>query len=677
MNSVCLAIPEGDKPEAIEACVASDSAAALQVLVIGSGPVGVRVANEILDRTPYARVHLFSNEPFQPYNRVQLSSLLAGEVSPTDIELPLPVVKHQHRFTFSIAAVTAIHPGEKRIEDAIGNVHSYDKLIIATGARAHVPHIPGINHQGVYTFRNLKDAESLYGRVARSRHMVVVGGGLLGLEAARGLLRFNTMVTLIQQGSHLMNRQLDEESAANLQHQVEALGIRVITNAGVREILGDSRVTGVKTRSGELISCDTVLLCAGIKPNVELAREARLQVANGIVVDDNMQTSSPDIYAIGECSEHQGVTYGLVNPGYEQASVVADRISGGHACYSGTQTVSRLKVVGEQVVSFGEVADIRQRPMQQILVHRNTKQNIYRKIIIHKGAVIGALGTGAWPESGRLQEAYKSGRHIWRWQQLLFIATGRLWPFKNADDVRKWPASAIVCQCNGVTQGALNEACASLAVSGQPSVSCLGAATGAGMVCGSCKPLLSQMLGDGAKLEKSQGWLWLLVGSLLALAITSLQLLMPEAKVADSVQADRWFESIWNDKFWKQVTGFSLLGMTIIGLLMSLRKRLGFTWMGKFGYWRLLHSFLGVACAAMLIFHTGFHLGENLNQLLMLSFVGVLVLGATAGAVTGLLHRLPAAQAQTIQKSLNYLHIVIAWPLPALLAAHIFSVYYF
>jgi nitrite reductase (NADH) large subunit len=458
---------------------------------------------------------------------------------------------------------------------------------------------------------------------------------------------------------------------------MEALGIRVITNAGVREILGADRVTGVKTRSGELINCDTVLLCAGIKPNVELAREARLRVGNGIVVDNFMQTSSPDIYAIGECSEHQGVTYGLVNPGYEQASVVADRISGGQASYDGTQTVSRLKVVGEQVVSFGEVTDIRQRAMQQVLVYRNGAQKIYRKIILHKGRIIGALGTGPWSESGRVQEAFKSGRHIWHWQSLLFRTTGRLWPLKDADDVRKWPASAIVCQCNGITQGQLTAACQALSVSAEPTVACLGAATGAGTVCGSCKPLLAQMLGGGAKLEKSQGWLWLLFGSLLALAITSLQLFIPEAHVADSVQADRWFESIWNDKFWKQVTGFSLLGMTIVGLLMSLRKRLGFTWMGNFGYWRLLHSFLGVACAAMLIFHTGFHLGENLNQLLMLSFLGVLVLGASAGAVTGLLHRLPAAQAQSIQKSLNYLHIVIAWPLPALLAAHIFSVYYF
>lgn len=676
MSSVCLAIPEDEMPSVTEISVTDEVADVLRVLVIGSGPVGVRVANEILDRTPNARVHLFSNEPFQPYNRVQLSSLLAGEVTPTDIELPLPA-NHRQRFTFSIAAVTQIHAGEKRIEDALGNEHAYDKLVIATGARAHVPQIPGIDNQGVYTFRNLKDAESLYGRVARSRHIVVMGGGLLGLEAARGLLRFNTKVTLIQQGSHLMNRQLDEESAIQLQQQVEDLGIRVVTNAGVREILGDDRVTGVKTRSDEIINCDSVLLCAGIKPNVSLAREARLQVANGIVVNDAMQTSSPDIYAAGECSEHQGVTYGLVNPGYEQASVVADRISGGHASYGGTQTVSRLKVVGEQVVSFGEVADIRQRPMQQVLVYRNTKQKVYRKVIIHKGVLIGALGTGEWPESGRLQEAYKSGRHIWRWQHLLFVTTGRLWPLKNADDVRKWPASAIVCQCNGVTQGTLSEACQSLAVSAQPTVACLGAATGAGTVCGSCKPLLTQMLGEGAKLEKNQGWLWLLIGSALALMFAAFQVFMPEAQVADSVQADRWFESIWNDKFWKQVTGFSLLGMTVIGLLMSLRKRLGFTWMGKFAYWRLAHSFLGVACALMLVFHTGFHLGENLNQLLMLSFLGVLVLGAAAGVIAGLLHRLPASQAQMIQKVINYLHIVIAWPLPALLAAHIFSVYYF
>ncbi len=657
------------------AVMTQEPAVVQRVVIVGSGPVGVRVANEILDRSPLARIHLFSNEPFQPYNRVQLSSLLAGEVSPSDIDLPLP--RGKERFSFHISSITAIDPYKKSVEDALGHKHTYDKLVIATGARAHVPQIPGVGKNGVYSFRNLKDAESLYSRVARTRHVVVVGGGLLGLEAARGLLRFNTQVTLIQQGSRLMNRQLDDEAAAMLQHQVELLGIRVITNAGVREVLGDARVTGVKTRSGEVIDCDTVLMCAGIKPNVELAREARLSVANGIVVNDHMQSSNADIFAVGECCEHQGVTYGLVNPGYEQASIAADCIGGGQSLYGGTQTVSRLKVIGEQVISFGEVTDLLQRPLQKVVVFRDKKRSVYRKLVLHKGRLIGALGMGEWSESGRLQEAFKSGRHIWAWQLWLFKTTGRLWPFKDADDVRKWPATAIVCQCNGITQGQLQRVCETSAAPSVMTAADLGMATGAGMVCGSCKPLLSQMLGGNSAQEKAVAWQWLLLGSLLTLVVVAMQALMPEAKVADSVLTDRWFESIWNDKFWKQFTGFSLLAMTVIGLLMSLRKRLNWQWMGNFSYWRLLHSLLGVACAALLIFHTGFHLGENLNQWLMFSFLGVLLLGAGAGVTTGLMHRIPAAYARRIQKTINYLHIVIAWPLPALLAAHIFSVYYF
>ncbi len=674
MNNACLAI-EQDQQGMNASVMIQEPFVAQRVVVVGSGPVGVRVVNEILARSPDTNVDLFSNEPFQPYNRVQLSSLLAGEVSPSDIDLPLPQSKE--RFSFHIATITAIDPYKKAVEDALGKIHTYDKLVIATGARAHIPQIPGISIPGVYSFRNLKDAESLYSRAARARHVVVVGGGLLGLEAARGLLRFNTQVTLIQQGSRLMNRQLDEEAAAILQHQVEALGIRVITNAGVREIQGDARVTGVKTRSGEHISCDTVLMCAGIKPNVEVARRAHLSVARGIVVNDQMQTSNDDIFAVGECCEHLGVTYGLVNPGYEQASIVADRIGGGQSLYGGTQTVSRLKVIGEQVISFGEVVDLLQRPLQQIVVYRDKKRSIYRKLVLHKGHLIGALGIGEWAESGRLQEAFKSERHIWGWQLLLFKVTGRLWPLKDADDVRKWPAASIVCQCNGITQGQLRKACSSFSTEQSLTVSDLGLATGAGMVCGSCKPLLGQLLGGNATQEKSVAWQWLLLGSLLAFVIVAMQAMMPEAQVADSVQQERWFESIWNNKFWKQFTGFSLLGMTIIGLLMSLRKRFNWQWMGNFTYWRLLHSFLGAGCAVLLIFHTGFHLGENLNHWLMLSFLGVLVLGAGAGAAAGLMHRIPAAHARRIQQSINYLHIVIAWPLPALLAAHIFSVYYF
>jgi nitrite reductase (NADH) large subunit len=641
------------------------------ILVIGSGPAGMRFVDELLRRRSTARVHLFSNEPFQPYNRVLLSSLLSGDRTPEQIELPFPDLSDYPNFTYSTATICDIDTGGQTVGDSLGRRFAYDKLVIATGARAHVPSIDGVQRQGVYTFRNMKDAHALYSRVARARHLVIVGGGVLGLEAARGLSRLSTRVTVIQQGERLMNRQLDDPAAALLMQKVRALGIEVITNSGVREVLGNGRVTAIRTRDGQVLACDTVLLCAGIRPNMELARSARLKVATGILVNDSLQTSDPHVYAIGECCEHRGKTYGLVSPGLEQAAVAAEAVAGGNACYQGSTTVSRLKVIGEDVVSIGDVNDLPQRPAQREITFRHRRQQKYRKLVLHKGRLIGAVGFGPWAEFRRIEESYKSGRRIWPWQWLMFWVLGRLWLLQGAGDVSRWPLSSIICQCNQIALQDLKQAQAD----GCSSVDALGEATRAGTVCGSCRPMLSQIL--GTRLERARAWPFLLAGSFMAVVAALIMMFLPAAQVSESVQAVGWFERIWNDKDWKQVSGFSLLGLVLIGLLMSLRKRLGWTWMGAFFGWRLLHVALGTVSAGLLMLHTGFHLGENLNRLLMTSFLVVLVFGGLAGGVAGLAHKLAPAQAAGIQKGWNYLHILVAWPLPVLLIAHIITVYYF
>lgn len=649
-----------------------------KIIVIGSGPVGMYFVQSLLKRVPLSHIQLFGDEPYQPYNRVQLSALLAGEISREAIDIPLPSLQDNPNFSYTVSAIRRIDINSKTVSDAEGQLHSFDNLVIATGARAHVPSIPGVAQPGVYTFRSLKDAEFLHTRMVRSRHIVVVGGGLLGLEAAKGLLRFKTKVTVVQQGPRLMNRQLNDEAAGLLQTQVEALGIRVIIKAGVREIQGDQRVEAVLTNAGEVIECDSVLLCAGIKPNIGLARAAGISAAIGITVNDQLQTSHPDIYAIGECCEHRGLTYGLVTPGFEQAAVAAEVICRGQARYVGSQVASRLKVIGQSVFSIGQISDLPPRPLQREGIYRRKKNQVYRHIVLHRGRIIGAMSMGEWPELNRIQEAFNTQRKVWFWQYWLFLLSGRLWPMDGAEAVGQWPAAAIVCQCNNVTQGQLVEA-----ISGGASNQLqLQACTGAGMVCGSCKPMLSELLNDSGLAEqlipdKETGWGVLLATSIAALATTVVVAAMPNALNATSVQDISWFETVWNDKFWKQVTGFSLLGLSLIGMLMSLRKRLNIEWMGQFSNWRVLHGVLGLTCAGVLIFHTGFHLGSHLNQWLMLNFLGVLGVGAVTGMVVALSHRLNPRRAITVRKTWNHLHVAVTWPLPALLINHILSVYYF
>ena len=414
-------------------------------------------------------------------------------------------------------------------------------------------------------------------------------------------------------------------------------------------------------------------MCAGITPNIELARDAKIKVAKGIVVSDTLETSTDHIYAIGECSEHRGKTYGLAAPGLEQASILANHLNGDSASYNGSTSVSRLKVVGQDVCSMGEVADLPNRPRQYEASYKNASKNEYRKIAVHHQQLIGAVGIGNWPEQARIQELFFRQGRVAAWQAWWFSWTGKLWFDDSASSVSSWPSTATVCQCNNVSKGELADAINT----GCNSIAALQTSTRAATVCGSCKPLLSELLGSTEPPPKVTAWPVLLVACCLALITVALIGFLPEAKVADSFQAQTAFEGIWNDKFWKQVTGFSLLGLSLLGLVMSLRKRLKLTWLGNFDYLRLFHSVLGLLCALILIAHTGFHLGSNLNQILMIDFIAVLVLGASTGGIVALSHTLKPARERALKKLWSWLHILGSWPLPALIGAHILTVYYF
>lgn len=644
-------------------------------IVVGAGPVGVRFVSELLNRDPNADILLIGNERRQPYNRVLLSALLAGEIGYDEIELDLPRNDHFRNFRFASANIYRLDSASKMLVDEQNVRYAYKKLVLAMGARQHIPQIPGLNQSGVFSFRSLRDTETLYARTSKARDVVVMGGGLLGLEAAKAMQKSNTQVTVIQQGNRLMNRQLDTLAARRLQEKVEALGINVITESGVRKIHGEGRVTGVSTRDKQFIACDTVVLCTGIQPNIEIARNDRIKIRTGILVDSQLRTSAEDVYAIGECCEHEGVTYGLVSPGYEQAAILADVLVGGQSGYHGSAEVSRLKVVGESVVSMGEVAELGYAPYQKELRYRSN--GCYRKLVVRRGVIVGAIAIGPWEELQRIQEAFQQQRKLHWWQLLLFRVTGRLWPGQGANDIKQWPDAAIVCQCNAVNKGALVNAFGQ----GCQNVAALGKSTGAGTVCGSCKPLLQQLMqqlgGEELPSKPEPGWSVVSVSSVLTVLAALLVILLPGIAVSTSVQSPAFLQDLWNDKFWKQVSGFTLVGLSVVGLLMSLRKRLKWIKLGEFAHWRLLHIALGLVCAFILILHTGLHMGHNLNRLLMLDFLAVLLMGSAAGMAVSASHKLSATQALKVRKWLSRLHLWITWPLPALLGIHILTVYYY
>lgn len=639
------------------------------VVVIGAGPVGMRVAQELCRRDPATPVVLYGEEASEPYNRVRLSAFLIGELDwqalTRDSTLP-PGANIETRYG---CRVTAIDRENRCVRDATGCVQPYSRLVLATGSCPYVPDIPGIRMPGIYTFRDVRDAHRLLARRVRSRRTVVLGGGLLGLEAARAMQRFNTGVCVVEHYNRLMMRQLDAAAAGDLLAHVRALGIEVILGDGVKRITGGAAVTGVHLRSDRVLPCDTVLVATGIQPNIELARAAGLPIGRGVRVNDSMQTSDPRVYAVGECAEHRKRVYGFVAPGLEQAAVAAHSIAGGRANYVGSLVAARLKVLNLPVFSMGPVTEEERLDLGREWQYR--ADGVYRKLVTWRGRLVGAIALGACPDLGRLQEAVVRGRRMWPWQLLRFARTGSAWPEAEQESVLAWPASAAVCNCTGVTRGQLGEALAA----GCRTVEALATRTGASTVCGSCRPLLSELAGAGAP-APARGWKVLLgtgaVAAPVALAL-ALVILVPYAA---TVQVSWQWDLLWRESFWKQVSGFSVLGLSVVLATISLRKRVRRFTLGDFPVWRVVHAVLGALTLAGLAVHTGGRLGSNLNFTLMATFLGVVALGAAAGGVIALEHRLGSGAAR-LRRTWLWTHILISWPIPVLLGFHVLKTYYF
>lgn len=644
------------------------------IVIIGTGLVGVRVAQSLLRERPEQHLVIYGNEPWEPYNRVQLSSFLAGELDWLGLtgsqRIPdLPNVTQIHN-----CEVVYIDREQRIIIDAQQRTQAYDKLILATGSSPHVPSIPGINNEHVYRFRSLTDVEHLQARQVRSRCTVVVGGGLLGLEAARAMQRQHTEVVVVDHSAHLMSQQLDQVAAESLREHILSMGIQVQLGQGVAAIAGDGQVSGVKLRNDKTIACDTVIVATGIKPNIELARNARLSIGRGIRVDDGMQTSDPHIYAIGECAEHRGIVYGLVAPGYEQAGVVVHSLLRRPSRYQGSIAATKLKVVGMPAFSMGQ-ANVSDDPahLYREHVYHNPSKKIYRKLVVKNGRLTGGIAIGEWDELGRIQESICKTRRLWPWQLTYFKKTGMVWGAQQGTNVAQWPASTTVCQCMGVSRGQLSKAIKH----GHDTVEALRQLTGASGVCGACKPLLANLTGARVQADKIDGDKTILVLSVLALLITGAISLLSPIPFQDSVTNSIHWDVLWRDKFIKQLTGYGILVTVLWGLILSLRKRIRQFSLLAFPVWRVVHVISGVLIVATLIAHTGFRFGATLNLYLMVNFIALLFIGSVAGSVIAVQHRLDAARAMTARKFLLWGHILLVWPLPALLGFHIMQTYYF
>jgi nitrite reductase (NADH) large subunit len=640
--------------------------------VVGGGPVGIRTAQELSKLG--APVVVLTAEAFAPYNRVQLTPLLGGDVQFDEITLPVPENDPLMSCQWG-QTVEQLDLAKHQVITRDGAVWPYSKLVLATGSRAFVPGIPGTDLPGVFTFRTAEDASALMARSFSARRIAVIGGGLLGLEAARGMRRRGCDVTLIEHESHLMPRQLDLEAGSKLAERICALGVDVITGQAVREVLGEHRVTGLRFADGREEDYDTVIICTGVRANLDLAQKAGLAFSRGVIVNDQMQSSDPDVYAVGECCEHGGRLYGLVGPGYEQARTAALAIVGQDEKFTGAIPATKLKVIGAEVFSVGEIEQLDARNGVQSHIWRGPEG--YRRIFIERGTLAGAVAVGGWSQSSRVQDAAHHGDTVYPWMVYRFLRTGLLWPEEDLDPV-DMPDSAILCNCTGVTYGQARKA----VTDGASDVPDLGLATGAGTICGTCRPVLDELLNSGDGPKPMPMWKPLLAFSGLAAIGALIPMIYGNVPLPTSFDRDSLRVWLWQDPIVKQWSGFILLGITLAAMLIGLRKRIRLMdRLGGYDYWRIIHIVIGIAAIGGLFAHTGFNLGSNLNFWLGASFVATLAFGAIAGLSTGGDHELRArgygSSRKPPRRLPTWLHIFAIWPVPVLLLVHVLASYAF
>ncbi|GAB3871931.1 FAD-dependent oxidoreductase [Kibdelosporangium lantanae] len=451
------------------------------VVIAGYGMAGARLAEEILRRDPggeRVNVTILGEETHLAYNRVLLSGVVAGSMKPDHVTLHGPEWAERVRLGVS---VTAIDRATRKVTLSDGSMVAYDALVLATGSRAWVPPVEGLDSPDVVTFRTMDDCARILDAARPGAPVAVLGGGLLGLEAARGLVGRGCQVTVVHPVGHVMERQLDPAAGAVLARKLSTLGIEFRLNARVSGYVpGD----GLKLDDG-LVPADLVVVAAGVKPETALAESAGIAVDRGIVVDDSLRTSDPRVYAIGDCAQHPGTVAGLVQPAWEQAEVLADLLTGANVAsrYRGTPVVTRLKARDVDLAALGDVHTGVDAEDAEVVCLNEPSRGRYAKLVVRDERVAGAILIGA-PEAAAMITQLYDGR-LPVPSDRLAVLLGRALPSAAtpASSPAELPATAVVCRCNSVSKAQLVTAWRA----GATDVPALASATRATTGCGSCR----------------------------------------------------------------------------------------------------------------------------------------------------------------------------------------------
>lgn len=464
-----------------------------QLSIIGNGMATDRLLDDLMQRKALERyeIAVFGDEPSGAYNRIQLGKVLAGGEPDLIVTKPKTWYSDRGIRLFAGTRVERLDTATRRIFDSAGDSHPYDVAVFATGSSPMVPAIDGMNgadgslRPGLFVYRTMDDCMRIRAFSRAGDSAVVLGGGLLGLEAAKVLSDRGLHVTIVHLAHGLMNTQLDFVGGTMLQRQIENAGLFVRTGRTIDSIIGDEHVQGVMLDDGEQLAADVVVIACGVRPRIEAARASKLPINKGIMVNDTLATQIPGVYALGECSEHNGMIYGLVAPAWEQCEVLADVLTGANpqARYRGSKLYARLKVAGVEVASLGVLEPV--LDTDEVIQVVEERKQAYRKLIVRERKLIGAQMVGNTESAAALIQVFDRGD---------------LMPVDPLEGLCSFSAGAsggvrMICNCNKVSEEAIVQAIAAGAISADA----VGEQTRAGTGCGSCRSEITSLVQLHAK----------------------------------------------------------------------------------------------------------------------------------------------------------------------------------
>ena len=462
------------------------------LVLVGNGMAGIRALEELLKHgNDQYNITVIGAEPHPNYNRIMLSPVLASEKTVNDIILNSREWYEENDIQLITGdAVSEISRVRKSVVTESGNEFPYDRLLLATGSSPFIIPVPGADKDGVIGFRDIHDVETMLEAARRYSNAVVIGGGLLGLEAANGLMKQGMSVTVVHLLDSLMERQLDKPASAMLKASLEQKGLNFMMEAQTAEIIGDQRCTGVRFADGSEIAADLVVMAVGIRPNIELAQKAGVYCERGVVVNDTMQTYDPRIYAVGECIQHRNQCYGLVAPLFEQARVAANHLAQlGSTRYEGSVTSTKLKVTGIDLFSAGE---FNEEEGDEAMVLQDPASGTYKKLVIRDNRIKGAVLYGDTLDGSWYFQLMREGTSIADFRRTLMFGQHDLGDAGHGDaQVLSLPDSAEICGCNGVCKGEIVNA---ISKKGLFTLEEVRAHTKASSSCGSCTGLVEALL---------------------------------------------------------------------------------------------------------------------------------------------------------------------------------------